>query len=322
MKKNILITGGLGYVGGRIAKSLSNLKSVELILGVHKNNISKPDWLFNGDVVKIDLKDSSSLDIACKHIDTIIHCAALNEIDSLKNPDEALLINSLGTLKLLEAAEKQKVKRFIYFSTAHIYKSPLVGHISENTVPRPIHPYAITHKCAEDFVISFNDQKKLIGTVLRLSNSFGAPIDDKVNRWSLIINDLCRQAVTQKKLVLKTSGLQKRDFITLEDVCSAVKHFLDISPALNDNGIFNLGGELTLSILEVTELIASRSKIVLGYKPEIIRDTSNKNEKINELNYNIDKIKNTGFKLEKNINKELDDILMFCSKVFGDKNAE
>jgi UDP-glucose 4-epimerase len=322
MNKKILVTGALGYVGGRIAKSLSNLKSVELILGVHKNNVSRPDWLNQGDVKKIDLKDFATLDLACKNIDAIIHCAALNEIDSLKNPEEAFLINSLGTLKLLEAAEKNNVKRFIYFSTAHVYKAPLIGHITENTIPRPVHPYAITHKSAEDFVLSYNDQKKIIGTVFRLSNSFGFPIDDKVNRWSLIVNDLCKQAVLTKKFVLKTSGLQKRDFITLEDVCLAVEHFLNVSRESNDNGIFNLGGELTLSILEITELIAKRCKVVLGYQPEIIRDTSNKNEKIEELNYSIDKIKSVGFKLKKNINNEIDETLMFCKKIFGDKNAE
>lgn len=318
MNRTILITGALGYVGGRIAQSLAENPDYSLIL-LDKENISKPDWIKAGKLVGFDLLSDKSLDLICKGVDVIIHLAALNEIDSVSNPEQALLTNGLATLKLLKAAEQAQVKRFIFFSTAHIYKSPLTGIITEETVARPVHPYAITHKVAEDFVISAHDNKKLTGIVLRLSNSFGFPTHPNINRWTLIVNDLCRQAVTTKKLVLKSSGLQKRDFVTLSDVCRAVSHFLNLPVSQCGDGIFNLGGENSLRILDLAELIAGRCNKVFGFLPTVIHPEPQADEVSYELDFKIDKLKATGFSLQGNMNDEIDGTLRLCQKYFVEK---
>ena len=68
-------------------------------------------------------------------------------------------------------------------------------------LPLPDIPYAITHRAAEDFTLMFASRGKLDARVVRLSNAFGAPAHGSVDRWTLLVNDLCRQAVETKKLV-------------------------------------------------------------------------------------------------------------------------
>ncbi len=77
-----------------------------------------------------------------------------------------------------------------------------------------------------------------------------------VNRWTLVFNGLCRQAMTSGEMVVKSSGKQQRDFIPLHDVAVAVDHFLFKNPKKWDDGLFNLGGDCSLSIVEVAKTIA------------------------------------------------------------------
>lgn len=317
MKDSVLITGGLGYVGGRIARTLAESNTLFLRLSTRQAGMQPPTWLRNGDIVPLDLMSEEDLDKACHGMRCVIHLAAMNEIDSAKDPEQALVVNGLGTLKLLRAAERAGVERFIYFSTAHVYGAPLVGEISEQTIPRPVHPYAITHHIAEDFVLAANDQGILTGIVLRLSNGFGAPINAEVNRWTLIANDLCRQAVTSRKLVLRSSGLQRRDFITLTDVGRAVTHFIGLLASDCRDGLFNLGGETSLRIIELTERIADRCEAVLGFKPPIERVEPKPGESSASLEYRIDKLKATGFNLTGDFNEEIDATLRLCQTAFG-----
>jgi UDP-glucose 4-epimerase len=317
MTKSILITGGLGYVGGRVAEWLSKNSDFNIYVTSRKpESADLPGWLSKDQCIKLDIHKDDEIKNACKNRDIIIHFAALNELDSAHDPERALLINGLGTLKLLKSAKMAGVKRFIYFSTAHIYRSPLKGTLSETTLPRPVHPYAISHRTAEDFVLAMNFQKEMYGIVLRLSNSIGAPINTQVDRWSLVGNDLCRQAITNHTMHLKTSGVQKRDFIALHDVARAVDHIITLPDISLKNGIFNLGGENSLTIYELALKIQKRCELTCGFSPSILNPTSIKSEKSAPLKYSIEKLKSTGFFLEGNIDQEIDNTLRFCKKHF------
>jgi UDP-glucose 4-epimerase len=315
--KKVLITGGFGYVGGRIAESLSGNPYFDLFITSRKTHIEEiPEWLSPRRILTLDLLNDEEVNRVCEGTDIIIHCAALNEIDSATNPERALLVNGLGTLKLLRAAEKAKVQRFIYFSTAHVYRTPLVGKITEDTLPRPVHPYAITHRTAEDFVLAASDSHTLEGIVVRLSNAIGAPVSPHVNRWTLVGNDLCRQALTARKITLKTPGQQKRDFIALRDVERAVTHIINLPFGSAGNGIFNLGGEQSISIFQLASMIQSRCENLFGFTPPIIRPDPAPDEHFEELAYSINKLKSTGFSLMGDINTEIDATLLFCEKHF------
>lgn len=318
MNKHVLLTGGLGYVGGRVAHHLAGASAHHLKLGTRRETAA-PEWLQDGAVVRLDVLDDSSLAAACKGVNCIVHFAALNEIDSASDPEQALTVNGLGSLKLLRAAIRAGVERFIYFSTAHVYGAPLAGVLTEESLPRPQHPYAITHRTAEDFVLAAHDKREITGIVVRLSNGFGTPERAEVNRWTLLANDLCRQAVVERTLVLKSSGLQARDFITLEDVARAVHHLVDLPKEKCGNGLFNLGGENCMRIIDVAERIAGRCEAVLGYRPQIQRPEPGPGETAPSLDYRMDKLKATGFALQSNMDAEIDATLQLCRQSFGSK---
>ena len=320
MMDKMFITGASGYLGGRLVQAFVTEPRFHLRLGTRQPRAIRPAWPREAEIVPLDLFSPEDLDSACRGVRYVIHLAALNEIESLANPEEALLINGLGSLKLLEAAQRAGVERFIYFSTAHVYGAPLAGMITEESLPRPHHPYAITHKVAEDFVLAAHDKKTIQGLVLRLSNGFGAPAAVDVNRWTLIVNDLCRQAVTTGKLVLKSSGRQWRDFITLSDVARSVQHLLNLPASACQDGLFNLGGECSLQIIALAQRIANRASRFLGFTPPIQRPESGPAESFQPLEYKVDKLKSTGFTLRRNIDEEIDATLRFCKEVSGGKS--
>ncbi len=317
MIKSVLVTGGLGYIGGRVCQHLARESSIQLRVGTRDYQQSKPDWLNNGYLVNFDLDGQDSLDKVCDGVHSIVHLAANNEIDCAADPIRALNINSHGSIKLLNAAIKAGVQRFIYLSTAHVYGSPLSGTLTEESLPRPQHPYAITHKTAEDFILAAHDKGQINAVVLRLSNGFGCPERANVNRWTLLVNDLCKQAVTSKKITLHSSGNQVRDFITLTDVARAVEHVLNMTKEETSDGLFNLGGGHAIKIIDMAEIIVERCNKVLDLKLNIERMNSDVDEILNRLEYSMEKIKSTGFTLKSNFNEEIDDTLKLCHGSFG-----
>ena len=116
-------------------------------------------------------------------------------------------------------------------------------------------------------VLAATRKGEFLGIIMRLSNSIGAPINTKVDRWSLIGNDLCRQAITTGEIRLKTSGIQERDFIALSEVARAVSHMIEVPDSAMGEGIFNLGGERAISIIQLATIIQERCQETLGFIP-------------------------------------------------------
>jgi len=217
----------------------------------------------------------------------------------------------------LEAAKSQGVKRIIYLSTAHVYASPLSGVITETTCPINLHPYATSNRAGEDVVRSAHLRGEIKGIVVRLSNSFGVPVSKDASCWMLLANDLCRQAVTTKRMVLYSTGLQRRDFVTVENVVRAIFHLVNLSEDMTGNGVFNVGGKWVPQVIEMVELIQSRCSSVLGFKPEIVRPKGTIDAPDYELEYCIDKLLATGFTLEGSFSNEIDATLLLCQNLFG-----
>jgi UDP-glucose 4-epimerase len=311
----ILITGGLGYLGGRIADSLKrNHSESTIILGTSREISEAPNWAKAFQIVPLNILDPASIEKAVSNdIHAIIHLAALNEHDSFNNIESAWKTNTLGTQALLSAASQKQIPQFIYFSTFHVY-GDCQGEITEDSPTWPHHPYAATHRATEDMVRFYQRYKNMKTLTLRLSNGFGYPMDSEVNRWTLIFNDLCRQIMTSEKMVIKSSGKQHRDFIALHDVAAAVEHFLFKNSKKWDDGLFNLGGDCSFSILEVAKKIAAVYKKKYG-KPISIQIAAKDNgERYSPVNFNIDKLKKTGFRLTGNMEKEIEQTLSLCEK--------
>ena len=315
LSMRILITGGFGFVGGRLAVHLSKVGH-EIILGT-RHSITPPDWLSQVEVAKIIWDDEVVLERSCKGVDAIIHTAGMNAQDCAANPVEALAFNGLATAKLVAAASRASVKKFIYLSTAHVYASPLVGVITEETFPRNLHPYATSHLAGEQAVLSAHARGELQGIVSRLSNAFGAPMHKDVNCWMLLVNDLCKQAVQTRKLVLQSNGLQHRDFIGLTEVCCVLEKLVD-SDQLKQANIFNVGAGVSQSVLAMAQLIQQRCTKVLGFMPELHHKQSGADEQHLTLTYHTDNLNTLSISCKSQTNTvEIDRLLQFCQTTFN-----
>ena len=315
----VLVTGARGYVGGRVVRYLESTGKYRLRLASRVVGAPRPgvEWVSVG-----DYSDGALFDAAVDGVTHIVHLAAPNEIVSEQEPDRAVDVTVNGTLRLVRAAQRATVARVVYLSTIHVYGAPLIGDIDERTLPRPIHPYAITHRAAEDFVLAAGWRGEMRPVVLRLSNGIGAPVDPEVQRWTLIANDLSRQVATTGRMVLKSSGLQWRDFIPLSDVCRAIEHMMSAPVGKLGDGLFNLGGEGSLRIIDLAERLRERAKAVLGIDAELVRPEPAPGERHPPLTYRIDKLLATGFRFEGTLDDELDATLRLCRDVFGTPGGE
>ena len=302
----VLITGGSGYLGGRIAVHLERL-GYQVRIGKSVESDSKG--------FPIDFNDDHSINSACDGVSSIIHLAAMNAQSCDHNPEKALLINGLGTLKLLKASKKNRVSKFLYFSTAHIYGSPLKGEINEELLPRPLHPYSITHRVAEDYVMEEACQQGLSATVFRLTNAIGSPITPQANCWMLVANDFCRQVVINKSIKVHSNKFLQRDFIPISSICSVVSSSLNSN--ILDGEIVNLSSGIATTLQSLATLIANRSEAVLGFRPHI-NFLSNSTEVVTtELIISNSKLSYLGFKIDNNLSDEVDQLLLNCNKWFS-----
>ena len=310
----VLITGGFGYLGSRLAQFLISQGVNEIILG-SRRLMESPSWLPHAKVVKIQWDSLSKLEEICSGIDVVIHLAGMNAQDCANDPVSALEFNGVAAGRLLHAAMRRGVKRFIYLSTAHVYASLLQGEITEATCPTNLHPYATSHRAGEDVVRFAHQSGNIEGIVIRLSNAFGVPAHKDANCWMLLVNDLCQQAVSDKRLVLHSSGLQRRDFVTLTDVTRAISHLLNLNNEQVADGLFNVGGVWAPSIADMAELIQSRCNELFGFKPDlVIREKAGK-EKSCLIDYSIEKLIATGFSLTGEPVTEIDHTLELCRNI-------
>jgi len=290
---NILLTGSTGFLGGRIKQHLEKEHTVFCLTGnILENWETKP-------------KSWGTYDAA-------IHLVGLNHHQCEKDPILAYEVNVAGTHNLLASIE---AKRVIYFSTIHVYGYPAVGKINENLQVKPESVYAVSHYLAERLVMQRQNN-----TVIRLSNGWGCPADpNRSTAWIVVMNSICKQAVERKEIELFISEDEQRNFITATDICGAVSHLL----TAKESGVFNVGGDQTVRIVDMAYLVADRCQALFGYTPEIKLlnqgswefYTPERNGDFNpKLDYRTEKLKATGFSLTENFNEEIDNLLLMCKE--------
>lgn len=313
----ILITGGLGYLGSRLAHYLDQ-KGNEVIVASRDHDKSKN--LSKRILIQvIDWKSETSINQACKECDIVIHAAGMNADSCKKDPVAALDFNGVVTAKLIRSALLCKVSKFIYFSTAHVYSECLSGYFDENSCTMNLHPYATTHKVAEDMVLHMTKGRSMLGVVLRLSNVFGSPVHSKVDCWELFVNNICKQAVLTNEIHLKTLGTQYRNFLPMENLCIIVEYFLSSKSFKNidSSAIYNIGSETAKTIYEVALLVKSQAQVFLKQDVSLVVDNGN-NKLISgkPLIYSLDKILAEDILLVDYFDKEINTLLLFCKNNF------
>ena len=197
---------------------------------------------------------------------------------------------------------------------SHVYGNPLVGHLDESSPTNPTHPYGITHLAAED--VLRNRSSEISSTIIRSGNGFGFPMTIDVNIWHIVVNDLCKQAVKNRNLILKSPANIERNFITLRDICRAL-YFVgfEVDPH-NKSIVFNLGSQRSRTLREMADIISSSCKNTLGFTPKIIELSPLSNEETN-LNFDSTRIRNSGFATEERFDEEIDGILHLLTEERG-----
>lgn len=299
----ILITGGTGYLGSRLAHYLSDFGHEVVIASRHKK--TKFAYLKNFKFTNFDLQNKKLLKQCLKNVDTVFHLADLNAQNSYLNPKEAIDINGKGTLNLLEAAIEKNVKNFIYFSTIHVYGDNLKGHVTENTPLIPNNPYAISTRLAEDFVKLKSNH--INSTILRLSNIIACPLSSSINCWNLIVNDLCRQIVKYKKVKINSNKNTIRDFNSIKNLLFCCRKLIESKPL--DFEIFNMSFGKSTSFNSLANLLTKRTENILKFSPSFKFD-----EKIyDKKKYKICSNKIIKYKLilnKETFKEDLDDLLI------------
>lgn len=312
----ILITGGCGYLGGRLAQFLATEAGHELVLGSRRAS-DPPRWLPQATVTQTHWESPTQLEQVCAGVDAVVHLARMNAQECASDPIAALEFNGVATARLLAAAVRQRVTRFIYLSTAHVYANSLAGVITEETCPVSLHPYATSNRAGEDVVRAAHQRGAIEGIVIRLSNAFGAPAHKDANCWMLLINDLCRQAVTSRRIVLRSTGLQRRDFVPMTDACRAIGRLLRVPEQDLAKNVVNVGGEWAPTVWEVACLVQERCAIVLGGRPELTRLLPAIGVTSTDLEYRLDILRQAGVRPTADRGAEIDSLLEFCNAAFA-----
>lgn len=244
----ILITGSSGTVGSYLTEYL---QAKHEIVGF---DIYKPSSSQVEDVtVQGDIRNRDMVSELTKNIDVIIHLAAQLNIDySKKNPVFDADVNIMGTLNLLDAARKQNIPRFIFFSSAAVYGQPEYLPIDEKHPLNPVSPYGLSKLTGERYGFLFNNLYSLPFTAVRPSNIYSEN-EKPESSFVSVISTFVSKVKKGEALDVRGDGKQQRDFVHVEDVA----HFIDIL-LYNEatiGEVYNLGGGQPWRILDVARLV-------------------------------------------------------------------
>jgi UDP-glucose 4-epimerase len=264
----IAITGAFGYIGGRLADHLAE-RGNAVVLTARAVPEEARLWASDYDVRIADVLDEVACAAAFSECDAVVHLASLDEREAVRDPARAMVVSGEGTRNVLAAARHAKVRRVVFFSTFHVYGKP-DGDVDETTPTNPTHPYALAHLAGEHHVQRCrSDGQSAVS--FRVSNGYGAPRWATVDRWTLAHNDFCRQAFQSSTITLATPGTQHRDFVAIEDVAGATALILDQPEHALGEGIFDVGGNLSMSIYGLAERVRETASRHLGRSCTIIR---------------------------------------------------
>jgi UDP-glucose 4-epimerase len=256
----VLVTGAGGYIGGRLVRALAGAGR-----DVHALVREPAPWLGIGQTV-CDLCSVAPELLAedCAGVSTIVHLAGENELVAAREPAGALGSTVIATERLAEAARAAGVRRLVYLSTVHVYGERMRPGVTltEDLRAEPRSAYAISRLACEHVAASLASEL----VILRLTNSVGAAADVRVDRWSLVANDLACQGARHGILSLRSSGVQWRDFVPLDDVCAAIIAAGDRSLA---PGTYNLGSGEPTTVLALAHLVQDAFEQRTGRRPPL-----------------------------------------------------
>ena len=274
-----LITGGAGFIGSHLAEQLLSRGWVVRIIDNEstgkRENVPRKAQYLRGDV-----RDPLALRKAfAGHIDVVFHLAAqVSNILSYADPTEDVTTNVVGTLNVLEACIRHRVRRLLHASSMALYGQQDVMPVNEAAPCRPLSFYGISKLAAEQYVLAMADRKGLKTplhvTALRMFNVYG-PRQSLTNKYQGVISVFISNILDREPITLFGSGRQERDFIYIDDVISA---WVRAACEPRTYGrVINIGTGRSLSINAMLDTVlsafgTSRRKYPLIRKPELEGD--------------------------------------------------
>ncbi|MBL8832176.1 MAG: NAD(P)-dependent oxidoreductase [Rhodospirillales bacterium] len=248
MKKLLVaLTGATGVVGRGILEALVAAGHGVRPVGRGEYDLSRPEgakWL------------------ELEGVDVLVHAAGITE-ESARGRHAATIAGE-GLRALAARAKEQGIARLVYISSAHVY-GPLEGRIDEASPPDPRGDYARLHLESERIAAASG----IACDILRPCNVYGMPKDlAHFERWALIPFGFPRDAVDGRRIVLKTPGLQTRNFVSAVGVGRAAAARLAEPPVAER--VRNVAGRDTLSVRDFAARVAAVAAPILGSAPEIV----------------------------------------------------
>lgn len=291
--KNVMITGGLGFIGSNLAHKLARLKSqvtiIDSLSPVYGGNIFNIKVIKNKCKVFIkDLRDQPLINHLVKGQDFIFNLAGqVSHIDSLENPLQDLEANCRTHLVLLEACKRYNPNvKIIFAGTRGQYGKPAYLSVDENCPMSPIDINGINNVAGEAYHLLYYRNFGFRTTSLRLTNTYG-PRHQMKNSRQGFLNWFIRLAIDGEEIKIFGDGRQLRDFNYIDDV---VRAFLMVAISKKTDGqVFNLGSGNPISVLDVAKLVVEISRS--GEIKQVPFPEENKKIEIGDYYANYAKIK-------------------------------
>lgn len=260
MSGNILVAGGLGFIGSHIASTLASIPGLTvLVYDIQAGVVT----LENGSNIRGDIFDFDKLVEVMRDRDVskIVHMIGLASIhDCEKSPDVSFKLNVSSVQNTLEAMRITDTKRLVFPSTAAVYGITNGPKVSELAEPKPTSVYGCHKLVAELLIQEYAENYGFDATILRLFNVYG-----DLEKEQGVISLFVKRALANKPLIIK-GGEQLRDFVHLNDVVEAFVHSLDNGAAYRET--INVGSGVGMSIREIAEIVKnSFPKVEVKYKP-------------------------------------------------------
>jgi dTDP-glucose 4,6-dehydratase len=256
--KSILVTGGAGFIGSNFVHYMLNkypgYSIVNFDILTYAGNLENltsiekhPNYTFvKGDICS---KEQVSAALRDHSIDTIVHFAAESHVDrSISGPAVFVQTNVVGTQVLLDAAREIGIERFLHVSTDEVYGSlGATGLFTEETPLHPNSPYSASKASSDMLVLAYQHTFGFPGLVTRCSNNYG-PYQFPEKLIPLMIAN----ALNDKSLPVYGDGLNVRDWLYVEDHCSA----LDVVLHKGTIGeVYNIGGHNEWKNIDIVKLV-------------------------------------------------------------------
>ncbi len=292
--KSFLITGGAGFIGSNIADALVlQSPKVTVLDNLSTGSLSNVEHIKDKIIFyEGDIRDFDMVMRASKSCDVIFHEAALVSVpQSVANPLESTMINDVGTLHVLEAARRNKVRRVVLASSSAVYGDDPNLPKREDMLPLPKSPYAVQKMMGEYYARLYHELYDIETVCLRYFNVYG-PRQDPSSPYSGVISVFLKNALQNGTPIIYGDGEQYRDFIFVRDVVRA--NLMAAGTVKAAGKVFNIGmggfvriNELLNIVCELTGVNISPSyaesragdiresvanvelvKNLLGFKPE------------------------------------------------------